>query len=109
MSVAPGAGVRAQAARSLLAVLGQGRSLKAEMARVLPGIADPRDRALLEAICFSVLRHLRRYNGIPRKSFHLFLAECEWRFNHAPASNLLQTLCAWTALPLHSKRPKQTR
>jgi transposase len=22
-------------------------------------------------------RHLRRYNGIPRRSFHLFLAECE--------------------------------
>jgi transposase len=27
-------------------------------------------------------RHLRRYNGIPRQHFHLFLAECEWRFNH---------------------------
>lgn len=26
-------------------------------------------------------RHLRRYNGIPRKDFNLFLAECEWRFN----------------------------
>jgi transposase len=54
-------------------------------------------------------RQLRRYNGIPRRSFHLFLAECEWRFNHAPVSNLLQTLCAWTALPIHSKRPQQTR
>jgi len=26
-------------------------------------------------------RHLRRYNGIPRKSFYYFLKECEWRFN----------------------------
>ena len=27
-------------------------------------------------------RHLRRCTGIPRQHFHLFLAECEWRFNH---------------------------
>ncbi len=26
-------------------------------------------------------RHLRRFNGIPREHFHLFLRECEWRFN----------------------------
>mgnify|MGYP003879774841 CR=1 FL=1 len=26
-------------------------------------------------------RHLRRYNGIPKAHFHLFLKECEWRFN----------------------------
>jgi transposase-like protein len=24
-------------------------------------------------------RHLRRYNGIPRHQFHLYLKECEWR------------------------------
>ena len=29
-------------------------------------------------------RHLRRYNGIPKARFHLFLKECEWRFNHRP-------------------------
>jgi 16S rRNA (cytosine967-C5)-methyltransferase len=61
---APGAELRAQAARSLVAVLGQGRSFKAELARVLPGIADARDRALFEAICFSVLRHYRRYRFV---------------------------------------------
>lgn len=26
-------------------------------------------------------RHLRRFNGIPKESFPLFLRECEWRFN----------------------------
>lgn len=61
MIPAPGAALRAQAARSLLAVLGQGRSLKSEMAQVLPTLADPRDRALLEAICFAGLRHRSRY------------------------------------------------
>ena len=34
-------------------------------------------------------------NGIPKDHFHLFLKECEWRFNHRPASNLLRTLRAW--------------
>ncbi len=41
-------------------------------------------------------RHLRRYNGIPRNHFHLFLKECEWRFNYRPASRLLRTLHEWT-------------
>ena len=27
-------------------------------------------------------RHLRRFNGIPREHFGLFLKECEWRFNN---------------------------
>ncbi|MEM6783631.1 MAG: IS1595 family transposase, partial [Bacteroidota bacterium] len=27
-------------------------------------------------------RHLRRYDGIPRGHFELFLKECEWRFNY---------------------------
>ena len=62
MSAAPGAALRALAARSLVAVLVEGRSLKAELAEVLPQIADPRDRALFEAICFAVLRHRRRYD-----------------------------------------------
>jgi transposase len=40
-------------------------------------------------------RHLRRYNGIPKQHFHLYLKECEWRFNHRPARNLLSMLRAW--------------
>jgi transposase len=43
-------------------------------------------------------RHLRRYNGIPKQHFHLFLKECEWRFNHRPVSNLLSTLITWARL-----------
>ena len=42
-------------------------------------------------------RHLRRYNGIPRAQFHLFLKECEWRFNYRPASHLLKTLTQWVS------------
>ncbi|MCI5047965.1 MAG: IS1595 family transposase [Aquisalinus sp.] len=40
-------------------------------------------------------RHLRRYNGIPRQNFDLFLKECEWRFNYGPSDQLLKTLRIW--------------
>lgn len=50
----------------------------------------------IENFCNQAKRHLRRYNGIPRQHFHLFLKECEWRFNHRPPSNLLKTLLRWT-------------
>ena len=40
-------------------------------------------------------RNLRRYNGIPRQNFPLYLKECEWRFNYRPVSNLLKCLRAW--------------
>jgi len=40
-------------------------------------------------------RHLRRYNGISKSHFHLFLKECEWRFNYRPTTNLLNTLNKW--------------
>ena len=59
-----GAGVRASAARTLDAVLHGGRSLKAELAVVLPTLADPRDRALLEAIVFAALRAHGRYAAV---------------------------------------------
>ncbi len=54
---------RAIAARVLDAVMHRGRSLKAELATALPGLPDPRDRALVEAICFAVLRQPLRYEG----------------------------------------------
>jgi len=43
-------------------------------------------------------RHLRRYNGVPKAHFHLFLKECEWRFNYRPASRLLRSLSQWAGL-----------
>ena len=27
-------------------------------------------------------RHLRKFNGIPKEHFELYLKECKWRFNH---------------------------
>lgn len=40
-------------------------------------------------------RHLRRFNGIPRQSFRLFLKECEWRFNGGNHRDLLNQLKSW--------------
>lgn len=37
-------------------------------------------------------RHLRKYNGVPKKNFHLFLKECEWRFNIGSPKALLDDL-----------------
>lgn len=54
-----GAQVRATAARVLDAVI-RGRSLRTELATALPAMRDPRDRALLEAICFAALRQRTR-------------------------------------------------
>ena len=40
-------------------------------------------------------RHLRGYNGIPQQHFHLFIKECEWRFNYRPIANLTKVLQKW--------------
>jgi 16S rRNA (cytosine967-C5)-methyltransferase len=57
----PGTASRLAAAHVLDAVLHRGRSLKSEFANALPKLADPRDRALVEAICFAALRQRARY------------------------------------------------
>lgn len=40
-------------------------------------------------------RHLRRFNGIPKAHFHLFLKECEWRFNNSDPKSQLKQLAQW--------------
>ena len=45
-------------------------------------------------------RHMRRFNGIPKHHFHLYLKECEWRFNYRPTANLLATLSKWANVPI---------
>jgi transposase len=40
-------------------------------------------------------RHLRSFNGIPSQHFHLFIKECEWRFNNRPVANLAKMLAKW--------------
>ena len=37
-------------------------------------------------------RHMRKFNGVPKKNFVLFLKECEWRFNYGNHKKLIKTL-----------------
>lgn len=43
-------------------------------------------------------RVLRKYNGIPKRSFPLFLKECEFRFNYGTPKNQLKILKKWTQI-----------
>jgi transposase len=40
-------------------------------------------------------RILRKYNGVPKQHFHLFLKECEFRFNYGTPKNQLTILKKW--------------
>ena len=58
-----GVATRVSAARVLDAVLHRGSSLKASLAAELPALADPRDRAMVEAIVFAALRQRTRFDA----------------------------------------------
>ena len=40
-------------------------------------------------------RVLRKYHGMPKQNFHLFIKECEFRFNYGTPSQQLKTLKHW--------------
>ena len=40
-------------------------------------------------------RHMRKFNCIPKEHFHLFLKECEWRFNNSDPKIQLRQLNQW--------------
>lgn len=40
-------------------------------------------------------RHMRKFNGVPKAHFGLFLKECEWRFNNSAPSTQLTQLRQW--------------
>jgi transposase len=40
-------------------------------------------------------RHMRKFNGIPRQNFGLFLKECEWRFNNLKPQAQLKQIKQW--------------
>ena len=40
-------------------------------------------------------RHLRKFNGVPKMHFPLYLKECEWRFNNSDPRDQLVQLKQW--------------
>lgn len=46
-------------------------------------------------------RHMRKFNGVPREYFGLFLKECEWRFNNSNPREQLKQLKQWAKQTLN--------
>ena len=45
----------------------------------------------IENFCNQAKRHMRKFSGVPKEHFGLFLKECEWRFNNSdPSAQLIQ-------------------
>lgn len=40
-------------------------------------------------------RHMRKFNGVPKKNFRLFLKECEWGFNFPSPKQQFEMLTKW--------------
>ena len=54
-------------------------------------------------------RHLRKFNGIPKEHFELYLKECEWRFNNSEIKSqisILKQLVKGSLVWLSSTAPK---
>ncbi len=49
----------------------------------------------IENFCSQAKRHMRKFNGIPKEHFYLYLKECEWRFNHKDPLVQLNKLKQW--------------
>ena len=45
-------------------------------------------------------QHLRKFNGVPKAHFDLFLKECEWRFNNSDPGSQLAMLKQWLKMHL---------
>src|SRR3546814_8171317 len=95
-----GARPRAIAAQVLDAVLHRGRSLKVELAQALPALADVRDRALVEAICFAALRQQARADA--RSEEHTSELQSLMRISYAVFC-LTKKKNIYSSLILHSQ------
>ena len=40
-------------------------------------------------------RHMRKFNGVPKEHFAVFLKECEWRFNYPEPKTQLKQITQW--------------
>jgi len=45
-------------------------------------------------------RHMRKFNGVPKEHFRLFLEECEWRFNTSKLQAQLKPIKQWGNLQI---------
>ncbi|WP_019273466.1 DDE transposase [Neisseria lactamica] len=67
------------------------------------------DESHIENFGNQAKRHLRKFNGIPKEHFELYLKECEWRFNHGKIKvqiSILKQLVKQNLFQLSSTAPK---
>jgi len=43
-------------------------------------------------------RHMRKFNGLKKENFNLFLQECVWRFNYPSSKDQLKILKKWSKM-----------
>ena len=46
-------------------------------------------------------RHMRKFNGVPKDNFELYLKECEWRFNNSEVKAQIKQLKQWVKVYLN--------
>jgi transposase len=61
-------------------------------------ISAEQEASVIERFWNQTKATLRKYNGIPKSNFSLFIKECEFRFNYPTHEEQLKTLKAWTGL-----------
>jgi transposase len=49
----------------------------------------------IENFWSQVKRHMRKFYGVPKEHFGLFLKECEWRFNNPKLQAQLRLIKQW--------------
>ena len=49
----------------------------------------------IESFWNQAKRHMRKFNGVPKAQFGLYLKECEWRFNNSDPSTQLSIIKHW--------------
>lgn len=67
------------AAAALAEVVGGGRSLTAALERHLPGVADPRDRAFVQSLCYGVARDYPKLRFLLERLTHKSIRDLEIR------------------------------
>jgi transposase len=81
-------GIRGRGAKGKVPVFGLLKRGGKVYAKVIPDARSAtlmpimQEKILPDSIVYQAKRHMRKFNGIPKEHFHLFLKECEWRFNN---------------------------
>ena len=74
---------------------------KASAGKKASGFAERHTRIKgIETFWNQAKRHMRKFNGVPKAHFGLFLKECEWRFNNSDPKAQLRQLKQWVKLYL---------